>query len=246
MAKKKILLLSDDMRMHSGIATMSREFVLGTLHKYDWAQLGAAIKHPDAGKVVDISADVQKETGVKDAYVKIYASSGYGNENVLRELIELEKPDAVLHYTDPRFWGWLYQMGHELRQKIPLMFYTIWDDLPFPRWNEPFYESCDLLMAISKQSYQIVKNVVRKYPKKSYQITYVPHGINERYFNPIMELSSNYKEFKKFKKDYLDGFEPSFVLLYNNRNIRRKMPGDVVLAYKTFCEIGRASCRERV
>jgi len=237
MAKKKILLLSDDMRMHSGIATMSREFVLGTLHKYDWAQLGAAINHPDAGKVVDISADVQKETGVKDAYVKIYASSGYGNENVLRELIELEKPDAVLHYTDPRFWGWLYQMGHELRQKIPLMFYTIWDDLPFPRWNEPFYESCDLLMAISKQSYQIVKNVVRKYPKKSYQITYVPHGINERYFNPIMELSSNYKEFKKFKKDYLDGFEPSFVLLYNNRNIRRKMPGDVVLAYKTFCDM---------
>jgi hypothetical protein len=28
--KKKILLLSDDLRMHSGIATMSREFVMGT------------------------------------------------------------------------------------------------------------------------------------------------------------------------------------------------------------------------
>ena len=32
MAKKKILLMSDDLRMHSGIATMSREFVLGTVH----------------------------------------------------------------------------------------------------------------------------------------------------------------------------------------------------------------------
>ena len=29
MAKKKILLLSDDLRMSSGVGTMSREFVLG-------------------------------------------------------------------------------------------------------------------------------------------------------------------------------------------------------------------------
>ena len=32
--KKKILLLSDDLRMHSGIGTMSREFVKGTIHQY--------------------------------------------------------------------------------------------------------------------------------------------------------------------------------------------------------------------
>ena len=79
MAKKKILLLSDDLRMHSGIATMSREFVLGTVHKYDWVQLGAAIKHPDEGKIMDISEDVKKQTGVNDAYVKIYDIIGYGN-----------------------------------------------------------------------------------------------------------------------------------------------------------------------
>ena len=31
MTKKKILLLSDDLRMSSGVGTMSREFVMGTL-----------------------------------------------------------------------------------------------------------------------------------------------------------------------------------------------------------------------
>ena len=31
--KKKILLLSDDMRMHSGIGTMSKEFVMNSLDK---------------------------------------------------------------------------------------------------------------------------------------------------------------------------------------------------------------------
>ena len=52
--KKKILLLSDDLRMTSGIATVSKEIVLGTVHKYDWVQLGAAINHPEIGKIVDM------------------------------------------------------------------------------------------------------------------------------------------------------------------------------------------------
>ena len=63
--KKKILLLSDDLRLHSGIATQSKELVLSTLHKYDWVQLGAAMKHPEHGKVFDLSSDAAKETGVR-------------------------------------------------------------------------------------------------------------------------------------------------------------------------------------
>ena len=42
--KKKILLLSDDLRMSSGVGTMSREFVLGTLEHFDWVQLAGAMK----------------------------------------------------------------------------------------------------------------------------------------------------------------------------------------------------------
>ena len=105
--KKKILLLSDDMRMHSGIATMSREIILNTVQEFDWVQLGAAINHPDKGKVLDLSSDTAKETGISDASVKLYPYSGYGDPGVLKYLIETEKPDAILHFTDPRFWGWL-------------------------------------------------------------------------------------------------------------------------------------------
>ena len=148
MAKKKILLLSDDLRMSSGVGTMSREFVMGTLQHYDWVQIGGAIKHPEEGKVVDMNDAVRKETGIKDASLKIYPISGYGNEDIVRYMIAVEKVDAILHYTDPRFWGWLYQMEHELRQEIPIFYYNIWDDLPYPMWNEPYYESCDLIMNI--------------------------------------------------------------------------------------------------
>ena len=108
--KKKILLLSDDLRMHSGIATQSKEFVMGTIHKYDWVQLAGAVEHPEQGKIIDMCQAVQNDIGIKDGYLKLYPLSGYGNANILREVMEVEKPDAILHFTDPRFWVWLYQM----------------------------------------------------------------------------------------------------------------------------------------
>ena len=239
--KKKILLLSDDMRMHSGIGTMSREFVLGTCGTYDWIQVGGAIKHPDAGKIIDISLDAQKETGISDASVKIYPVSGYGDQSIIRHLMQQEKPDAIIHFTDPRFWGWLYQMEHEIRQHIPIMYYTIWDDLPNPYWNSAFYESCDWLACISKQTYGIVSNV-REYKRPAeegktepWQISYVPHGIHSDIFAPIEENHHLIQHFNNFKKHMLGDRKYDFVLYYNNRNIRRKQTSDIILAWNEFC-----------
>lgn len=231
--KKKILLLSDDLRLHSGIATQSKEIVLSTIHKYDWVQLGAALKHPDEGKVFDVSADVQKETGVEDASLKIYASTGYGSPDVLRQLINVEKPDAILHFTDPRFWKWLYDMEHEVREFCPIMYYNIWDSLPDPMWNAPFYASCDLLVSISKQTYGINKRTLEKYgmAKEDWAYKYIPHGVS-KHFRP---LPSDDQKLMEFKEKYgLNEYD--FVVLWNNRNIRRKVPGDVILAFNQFAK----------
>jgi hypothetical protein len=122
MKKKKILLLSDDLRMTSGIATMSKEIVLGTVHKYDWVQLGAAIKHPEIGKIVDINDDIRKRTGVLDANLKVIPYNGYGDIGILRKLIADEEPDAILHFTDPHYWQWLYENEHEIRQQVPISY----------------------------------------------------------------------------------------------------------------------------
>jgi glycosyltransferase involved in cell wall biosynthesis len=234
--KKKILLLSDDLRMHSGIGTMSKEFVFGTIDKYDWVQLGAAVQHPESGKIFDLSDAIKQETGVKDASLKIYANSGYGDAKILNELIALERPDAILHFTDPRFWGWLYNIEHEIRQHIPIMYYNIWDDLPYPHWNEPFYESCDLLMNISRQTNNIVKNVLQKFPKPDWAVQYVPHGSNEKKFFPITELHKDWNEFNDFKNSFCKTNDIDFIVFWNNRNIRRKQPADLILAFKTFCD----------
>tara|TARA_R110000824_G_scaffold376258_2_gene567358 strand:+ start:374 stop:1762 length:1389 start_codon:yes stop_codon:yes gene_type:complete len=232
--KKKILLLSDDLRMSSGVGTVSKNFVLGTLDKYDWVQAGGAIKHPEEGKVVDMNDSVRKETGIEDASLKIYPISGYGNQELLRHLINIEKPDAILHYTDPRFWTFLYQMEHEIRQQIPIFYYNIWDDLPYPRYNEFFYESSDLIMNISKQTVNIVNNCAVKKPRTDWDCTYVPHGIPDEKFFPIEKLD---KKMIDFKKNMLQKKEYDFVVFWNNRNIRRKLPSDVILAYKTFCDM---------
>jgi len=235
MAKKKILLLSDDLRMASGIATMSKELVLGTAHKYDWFQVGAAINHPEAGKVLDVSEDIQKNYSIVDANVKILPWNGYGNADLIRQLINSEKPDAILHFTDPRYWTWLYDIEHEIRQNVPLLFYAIWDDLPDPLYNRNYYESCDWIGCISRQTYGIIKRLSALdtkptwKPKKDWQVSYVPHGINTDIYKPE-EVPAEYR------KEILGDKEYDFVLYWSNRNIRRKQPSDVIVAFKKFCD----------
>ena len=245
MAKKKILLLSDDLRMASGIANVSKQLVLGTIHKYDWVQLGAAIKHPEAGKIFDLNEDVRKQTGVEDANVKIYPFDGYGNPDVIRQLLMLEKPDAILHFTDPRYWIWLYEIEHEIRQSVPLFFYHIWDDLPDPKYNRDYYESCDWIGCISKQTYGITKRVwswdKEKHWKKpeDWQVSYVPHGIRSDIYKPV-DVPQD------FKKKIFGDKEYEFVLYWTNRNIRRKQPIDVMLSFNAFREALPEEKRDKV
>ena len=234
--KKKILLLSDDCRLKSCIGTMAKEFIKGTCHKYDWVQLASALNHPDKGKgMFDLSKDFETMTGVKDASVKVLPWAGYGDQRILRELIKNERPDAILHFTDPRFWGWLYKMAGEIRKSIPIMYYNIWDDLPYPHWNENAYESCDLLMAISKQTYNINKHVCKRKPRiEGVDLTYVPHGIDEKIYYPIDETTV---EYQTMRGDFTKGKETEFIAFFNSRNIRRKSPSDLILGFKKFTDM---------
>jgi len=217
--------------------------------------LGALINHPETGKEIDLSDSTMKQTGVPEVRAKVYPNNGYGNQDLLRVLMKRENTDAILHYTDPRFWGWLYNMENEIRQTTPIFYYNIWDDLPYPHYNRNFYASSDLIMNISKQTVNIVKNVlgsnnyyeihrdgcIDKAKKADFvdtpvQVSYVPHGINSETFFPVDKTDS---KFMAFKDTVLKNKEYDYIILYNNRNIRRKMPADLMTAYKFFCdEIG--------
>ena len=229
--RKKILMLSDDIRTHSGVGNMAKEIILNSAHHFNWVNLGGAVKHPEAGKAFDVSPDANAYTGLTDTSVKVIASNGYGDPTMLRAIITQEKPDAIVHFTDPRYWVWLYNMENEIRQQCPLIFYTIWDDLPYPMWNREFYRSDDMLLCISKQTKNLVENVLRDFPKPEC-IKYVPHGIDERKFFPV----TNDFEFESFKEKIIGKEEMDFVVLWNSRNIRRKNPSDIILAWRTFLD----------
>lgn len=243
--RKKILLLCDDIRMTSGISTMAREIVLGTAHKYNWVNLGAAINHPDQGKQLDISSDTNKYVGIPDSSIFIYPFNGYGNPEFIRILIQRENPDAIMFFTDPRYWIWLFQMENEIRKKIPMIYLNIWDDLPAPLYNKSYYESCDALMAISKQTLNINKMVLGDKAKDKI-LRYVPHGINDRTFFPITEFMKEANDaLEKKKTEIFGNFNPEFVVFYNSRNIQRKCPSSLIAAYSLFCNsIGKEKAKK--
>ena len=123
---------------------------------------------------------------IDDAYVRLIPSTGYGNAKRVRELISVENPDAILIFTDPRYWTWLFEIEREIRAKIPIFWLNIWDDYPAPLYNKPYYESVDVLMAISKQTKNI-NEIVLGEKAKDKVIEYVPHGINTKHYFPVRE-----------------------------------------------------------
>lgn len=227
--RKKILLLSDDLRFPSGVGTMSKELVLGTCHRYNWVQLGAGINHPDKGKILDVSKSIGEEAGVEDAQVIIIPSNGYGDSMTLRQVLKSEKPDAIFIFTDPRYWIWLFNMEREIRCKIPIMYLNIWDDLPYPMYNRSYYRSCDGLFGISKQTVNINRVVLGDEAEK-HVLRYIPHGVSKKYF-PIPEDDETLQNFIKAR--FPNG-KPKFMLLYNARNIGRKRTSDIILAWTQF------------
>ena len=242
--RKKVLLLCDDIRMHSGIATMARSFVVGTSHRFNWAQLGAAIKHPEAGKRFDLSQSIKDKTGLEDPNVSVVPWNGYGDAGVLRQLIKEEKPDAILIFTDPRYWTWLFAIEREIRQTMPIVYLNIWDDYPAPLYNRDYYNSCDTLMGISKQTVNINKIVLGDLAKNKL-IKYVPHGIDTEEFFKITDTYKEYDKFLEFKKNVFQGKDIKYTVFFNSRNIRRKSPADLIAAYRVFCDrIGKEKSKE--
>lgn len=242
--RKKVLLLCDDIRMHSGIATMAKEIVIGTAQHFNWVNLGAALKHPDEGKLFDLSEQINKETDLTDSSVKLIPSTGYGTPDKIRQLIALEKPDAIFIFTDPRYWTWLFEMEREVRAKMPIFWLNIWDDYPAPLYNKPYYNSVDVLMAISKQTKNINELVLGEYAKDKL-IKYIPHGINENTFFPIKKDHKQFNELQEFKKSMLKSDDIEFIVFFNSRNIRRKSIPDTILAYRLFCDkIGKEKAKK--
>ena len=230
--RKKILLITDDIRVHSGVAQIGREIILNSSHRYNWTCIAGAVEHPEEGKCIDLSEEINKQSDLEDSYCTLYPSKGYGNMDLVRIIMHREKPDAILLITDPRYFSWLFHNEDQIRKEIPIAYLNIWDNYPAPMYNKEFYESCDLLMGISKQTVNINKLVLGNSGKNKI-FKYVPHGLNNNIFSI---LEDDDIELTSFKKNMRLPEDLDFHLLFNSRNIRRKQVSNIVMAWKMFTD----------
>jgi len=220
----KILLLSDDIRKHTGVSNISKQIILNTCDEIDWIQISCGA-NKNINEIIDVSESIQKLTG-KTGSVKLYPTSHYGNSVILREVLRKENPTAILHITDPHRWMWMYEMEHELRLSIPILYYHVWDNTPYPYFLKDIYKSCDWIGCASKLTYECVKNVVNEHKA----VEYIPHGVDTNIFK---KLDMNVSE--KHRNGFL-GKNYKFVVLVNNANIKRKELPSVIESFDKFCK----------
>lgn len=215
--KIKILTLSDHPFSPSGVGTQTKYIIEGLLKtgKYKVVSLGGAIKHQDYRP--------QRTEQWGDDWT-LFPVDGYGTQEMIRSIMRTERPDVIWFMTDPRFWGWLWQMENEIRSNIPMVYYHVWDNYPYPTFNRKFYISNDHIATISKLTDDIVATVAPEVPR-----TYVPHAVNTDIFKRLPE-----EAIKKFKAENLKITDDRFIFFWNNRNARRKQSGSLVWWFGQF------------
>ena len=170
--KKKILVLSDHPLSPSGVGTQTKYMIEALLKtgRYQFVCLGGAVKHQNytPQKVDPWGEDF-----------RIFPVDGYGNHEIIRSVLQKERPDVLWFMTDPRFYGWLWEIENEIRANIPMVYYHVWDNFPAPKFNSMFYNSTDVVACISKVTHQIVQEVAPEV-----QSCYLPHAVNEEFFHP--------------------------------------------------------------
>jgi glycosyltransferase involved in cell wall biosynthesis len=137
-----------------------------------------------------------------------------------------EKPDLLFIFTDPRFFIWLFEMEDEIHQVCPIIWWHVWDNYPFPEYNDVLYKSTDIVNCHSYMTYEMIKD---RYPDK---VGYIPHTLPPDMFRPLSD-----KERDGFKIQLL-GYDKKdhFVGMWVNRNAKRKRPNDVLLSWKLFLD----------
>ena len=214
--KYKVLVLSDHALSTSGVGTQTRWLLTGLVEKGCWSfrQLGAAVKHSDYN-IAQIHPDIV-----------IKPIDGFGNRDMMRVLLATERPDVVFIFTDPRFFIWLFEMEDEIHQVCPIVWWHVWDNLPYPKFNEALYEATDLLNCHSHLTYEMVRE---HHPEKTH---FIPHAIPKDIFRPL-----DPDDIKKTRALILNPSRvDDFVAVWVNRNARRKRPSDVLEGWKIFLD----------
>ena len=217
--KIKVLTLGDHPLAPSGVGIQTKNMVTALLDsgKFSVLSLGGAIKHD---KYNPVTVDKYGEDWV------IHPVDGYGTQEVVRSVLRIQKPDIVWFMTDPRFWTWLWHMENEIRPLMPMVYYHVWDNYPYPTFNNSFYSSNDHIATISKVTDDVVRTV-----SPDVDCTYLPHAVDDKSFKK-MDISASDKKIWKEQNNFGD----KLLFFWNSRNARRKQSGSLIFWFKDFLD----------
>jgi glycosyltransferase involved in cell wall biosynthesis len=232
--RKRILFITDSLNCTTGVGNISREIVYATANHFNWLVVGGFAKTEKHGQVFNLSDVINKDRNFVDSNVLEIHYNGYGDRNLFQQIANTEKIDAILLMSDPRSHLEFFN-NINLFKNIPICWYNIWDALPTPYFNKPYYDSCDTIINISKLTDNIVKEVLHDVIDTKL-IKYVPHGFDENKFYKIDTNHSEYPELNKFKDLVQDGKKYKFTFLFNSVNIPRKNIPVLLEAYKMFVD----------
>jgi len=220
MKKRKILTISDHPLAPSGVGIQTKYVIEGLLKtgRYQVISFGGAIKH-DNNKPIKT-----EEWG--DDWI-IYPVDGYGSQEMVRSILRHDRPDMVWFMTDPRFWPWLWQIEHEIRSLVPMVYYHVWDNYPYPKYNRRWYLSNDVICTISKVTDDIVANVSPEVERH-----YIPHAVDTEVFKKMSHIDVANSKIQSLGSESKD----KFVFMWNNRNARRKQSGSLIFWFKDFLD----------
>lgn len=206
----------------SGVGSQMKYILHGLMKtgKYRIISLGGAIKHSDY--------KLQKTQEFGDDWL-IIPVDGYGTQEIVRSVIRNYRPDVLLFMTDPRFFIWLWQIENEIRPLLPMVYYHVWDNFPYPKFNKPLYESNDAIITISKLTSSIVKNVAPNVEEH-----YLSHAVDMTCFRKLEKDITN--NFKNQNFPYLIENPDKLMFFWNNRNARRKQSGTIIWWFKEFLD----------
>jgi glycosyltransferase involved in cell wall biosynthesis len=166
----------------------------------------------------------------------IYPIDGYGNHEIIRSLLQKEKPDLLWFMTDPRFYGWLWEIENEIRTHIPMVYYHVWDNWPAPVFNGNFYRSTDEIVCISKVTHGIVQDVAPKVSSR-----YLPHAVDSNIFKKFStsgeQADAVFNTREQIINSTVNYKNPNKkIFFWNNRNARRKQSGTLIWWFKEFLD----------
>lgn len=224
----KILWMSDAIVSHSGFGAQTY-FILRGLKRLgheivsisdalNWASYKPFYYDVEEKKIFD-EKQIDSEK-FKDSGVKVYPISRFGSYNTIKDIYVTEKPDVFICFNELRNLQSVISLDKMIRKDCPLIIWHIWDNPPYPYFNESKYPCFDHIVCVT----EFAKDLLASSGKVE-NLNYIPLGVDLDMYRklPDEEVTQLRQKYEK-----LVGSEFEFVVGYVGRNQTRKRIYDMM------------------